>query len=139
MIRFAIPGEPQGKGRARATRTGRMYTPQKTAAYEGLVALAARDAMAGHPPFDMALLVQIDAVHSVPASWSRKKRAEALAGRLRPTVKPDIDNVAKAIADGGNGVVWQDDRQIVSLMVRKTYGERPEVRVTVATVEEASC
>lgn len=131
---FTIPGEPQGKGRARATRTGRMYTPAKTVAYESLVVMACQQAMGPHSPLESPLAVEIEAVHTVPASWSQKRRSEALAGRIRPAVKPDADNIAKAVADGGNGIAWADDKQIVSLLVRKVYGEKPEVRVTVAAL-----
>ncbi len=137
-IAFTIPGEPQGKGRARVgTIAGhaRMFTPAKTVAYEGLIAMAARDAMGRTLPFDGACIVEVDAVFAVPKSWSRKKRAEALAGVLRPTKKPDGDNVLKAVCDGINGVVWADDCQAVDQRVRKLYGERPEVRVRVAGVD----
>jgi Holliday junction resolvase RusA-like endonuclease len=53
---------------------------------------------------------------------------------VHPTVKPDIDNIAKAIADGGNGVVWADDKQIVRLTTLKRYGETPCVRVRVSAL-----
>ena len=55
MIEFTIPGPPVGKGRPRATTVGgmaRMYTPKKTASYEGLVAHTAQIAMAGRALFD---------------------------------------------------------------------------------------
>ena len=32
-----------------------------------------------------------------------------LEHRIRPTVKPDLDNVAKLIYDALNGVAWYDD------------------------------
>jgi Holliday junction resolvase RusA-like endonuclease len=136
-IAFSVPGDPQGKGRARIGKIGqhaRMFTPAKTVAYEGLVALAAQHAMAGHQPFACALSVQIDAWHPIPASWSKTRQREALLGALRPTTKPDIDNIAKAIADGGNGVAWADDKQIVSLTVQRFYGAAPRVDVRVAAL-----
>ena len=37
MIKFTIPGPPQGKGRPRFTKSGHTYTPAKTAEYEKLV------------------------------------------------------------------------------------------------------
>ena len=52
MLTFTVPGTPIGKGRARATIAGghaRMYTPEKTVSYEGLVANRAQVAMAGAP------------------------------------------------------------------------------------------
>jgi Holliday junction resolvase RusA-like endonuclease len=112
-----------------------MFTPAKTVAYEGLVAMAAQAAMGSFSPFAGPLSLEIEAIHTVPASWSKRRRAEALDGLLHPTVKPDIDNIAKAIADGGNGVVWVDDKQIVVLAVWRAYGERPEVRVRVARMD----
>ncbi|MBG4145971.1 RusA family crossover junction endodeoxyribonuclease, partial [Pseudomonas aeruginosa] len=51
-VLFTVPGEPVGKGRPRIGRVGahaRMFTPAKTAAYEGLVAMAAQEALAGRP------------------------------------------------------------------------------------------
>ena len=137
-VAFTVPGEPQGKGRARVgTIAGhaRMFTPAKTVAYEGLIAMAARDAMGRTLPFDGACVVEVDAVFAVPQSWSKKKRAEALAGVLRPTKKPDGDNVLKAVCDGINGIVWADDAQAVDQRIRKVYGERAELRVRVAGVD----
>jgi len=134
---FSIPGEPVGKSRPRATTINgsvRMYTPKKTANYESLVAVAAQHAMADTGPFACALAVEIDAVHTVPASWSKKKREQALCGAMHPTTKPDIDNIAKAVADGGNGVVWVDDKQIARLLVVRRYGETPGVHVRVAAL-----
>ena len=133
-IAFSIPGEPQAKGRAKIVKIGgfsRMATPQKTVAYEGLIAHAAQQAMAGAQPVDFACQVQMSITVSVPASWSKKKRAAALLGEVMPTKKPDTDNVVKAVFDGMNGVVWRDDVQAVDLFVRKRYGSTPGVYVRV--------
>lgn len=132
MLTFTVPGAPVGKGRPRATAIAgraRLYTPARTAAYEGLVALAARAAMAGRPLLEGAVALNVHADCPVPASWSRKRQAEALAGSLMPTTKPDADNLLKAICDGLNGVAWRDDVQVVDLRVRKRYAAVPCVRV----------
>lgn len=133
MITFVVPGSPQGKGRPRVgTISGRarVFTPAKTVAYEGLIAHAAQQAMAGRPLIDgpVSCAIAIDA--PIPASWSKRKQAAALAGELMPTTRPDLDNVVKAIFDGCNGVLWCDDAQIVDLSVRKRYAATPGVRVT---------
>lgn len=138
MLTFTIPGAPQGKGRAKIVKIGgfsRMATPSKTVAYEGLIAHAAQQALAGRPLLDgpAACNVFIDA--PVPASWSAKKQRRALAGEVLPTTKPDADNVVKAVFDGLNGVVWRDDVQVVDLRVRKRYSATPCVRVEVWSVE----
>lgn len=134
-VSFTVPGEPIGKGRPRATSingAARLYTPKKTANYEGLIAHAAQQAMDGAPPMECACQVQLSITVPVPASWSKKKQAAALAGQVMPTKKPDADNVVKAVFDGMNGVVWRDDVQAVDLFVRKRYGAAPGVHVRVS-------
>lgn len=134
IIEFTVPGEPVGKGRPRVGKVGghaRLFTPEKTANYEGLVAHAGQLAMDGRQLLDGALLVELHITVSVPRSWSQKKRALALAGKVFPTKKPDKDNVIKAIYDGLNGVIWVDDVQVVDGIQRKRYGETPGVRVRV--------
>jgi Holliday junction resolvase RusA-like endonuclease len=140
-VSFSIPGTPQGKGRPRATtRAGHaaLYTPAKTLAYEGLIAHSAQQAMAGAAPLECACQVQMSITVSVPAAWSKKKQAAALAGQLLPTKKPDTDNVVKAVFDGMNGVVWRDDVQAVDLFVRKRYGALPGVHVRVTRCGDAA-
>lgn len=139
MIAFTVPGQPQGKGRPRVGKIGahaRLFTPQKTVAYEGLIAHAAQIAMAGAAPFDQAVATNVFIDCQVPASWSQKKQRMALAGEVLPTSKPDVDNVVKAIFDGCNGVLWRDDVLVVDTRIRKRYSATPCVRVEVWSVVE---
>lgn len=48
-----------------------------------------------------------------------------------PVVKPDWDKLARGICDAMTGVVYADDNQIVTVALRKIYGETPGVRVGV--------
>lgn len=135
LVQFFVPGKPQGKGRPRAVARGkfvRMYTPAKTATYESTVALAASQAMAGREPFTGPVEALMTMVLPVPSSWSRRKQADATAGLVVPTTKPDMDNVVKAVFDAVNGIVWTDDVQVVGLRVRKVYGATPGVQVIVS-------
>lgn len=138
MISFFVPGPPVGKGRPKATTINghaRMYTPAKTVSYEGLVAMAARDAMAGRPPLQGPVVLVLDVHMPVAASWSRKARAAALADVTPPTKKPDSDNVLKAVCDAINGIVWVDDVQVVDVVLRRRYREIPGVRVEIEPYE----
>jgi Holliday junction resolvase RusA-like endonuclease len=131
---FTIPGAPFGKERARAARRGKytvMFTPQKTVSYAGLVAYTARQAMNGAALMDGAVFVQLDIRCPIPASWSKKKKAAALNWEIFPTVKPDTDNIIKAIYDGLNGVVWRDDVQAVDGAQQKRYSSMPGVIVKI--------
>lgn len=149
-IEFIVPGEPIGKGRARAgvlMRGGAPvigaggrpivthHTPEKTASYEGLIAHVGRQAMNGKPLLLGACVITLDICRSIPASWSKKKRVAALAGQVFATVKPDVDNVEKAIADGLNGVVWRDDVQVVRVNKQKRYAATPGVHVRITELE----
>ena len=138
MIEIVVPQTPVGKGRARFVKaTGRTYTPQKTVAFEGLVALAGQEAMAGAAPLDGPLKVVVSAYFPVPASKPKKWQAAALDGRIRPTKKPDGDNVLKAIADALNLIVWIDDAQIVDATVRKFYARIPKTMVQIVEINNA--
>lgn len=133
-ITIRVPGDPVAKGRPRATAIGghaRMYTPASTRAYEQRVAAAAREAMAKAPPMDGAMSVSIEITVQIPVSWTKAKRADALAGLVMPTGRPDLDNLVKALTDACNGIVWRDDAQIVRLMAEKRYGEQPGASISV--------
>jgi Holliday junction resolvase RusA-like endonuclease len=137
-VHFTVPGQPQGKGRPRIGRVAghaRMFTPEKTANYESMVALFAHQAMQGRPLLAGPVAVALELVQAIPASWSKVKRVRAENGEIFPTTKPDIDNTTKAIFDAINGVVWVDDVQVVSLTARKSYGAAPRVCVVVNPME----
>ena len=144
VLRFHVLGKPVGKERPRAVRTAsgrvRVITAKKTEEYEHFVHLAARSAVEQlelEEPLDGALGLSMQIALEVPESWAPERRAAALAGRERPVVKPDFDNVAKAICDAMNGVVYRDDAQIVESSVRKIYGPLPGVLVTIETIGAA--
>ena len=133
-VTFVVPGQPVGKGRPRVGKIGahaRLLTPEKTVNYEGLVAMAAQQAMQGRELITGPVMVEMDITVQIPQSWSKKRKSQALAGEIFPTTKPDKDNVIKAIYDGINGIVWKDDVQAVDGHQRKRYGETPGVRVRV--------
>ncbi len=134
MIRFTVPGQPQGKGRARFSTAGkfaRAYTPAKTVAYEGLIALAAQDAMAERPLIEGPVYLHVTATFPIPASWSKKRRAGITSGTSWHTSKPDGDNIAKSVGDGLNGIVWKDDSQVALTKILKVYGDKPGLDVMV--------
>ena len=67
---------------------------------------------------------------AVPKSWSRRKKADAIADKIRPTTKPDLDNLIKGIKDALSGVWYKDDSQVVEYgKVGKWYAEEPRVYV----------
>lgn len=83
-------------------------------------------------PKDFANELSLSAYFAIPKSYPKKKAALCNQNILRPTCKPDMDNIAKTVADALNGVAYRDDSAIVELRVAKRYGspERLVVRVS---------
>lgn len=132
IFTFEIVGEPQGKGRPRfSTRGGfvKTYTPEKTASYENFVKVCYLNKYKGQK-LDGEIIAEIIAYFSIPKSFSKKKRVQAIEGKIMPTKKPDTDNIAKTILDSLNGIAFEDDKQVVALLVKKIYGEEAKVVVT---------
>lgn len=137
-LTFSMAGAPRGKGRPRTTVRGgfaRVYTDPKTRTYESSVKGLARKAMGEREPFVGALSVSIRFRLELPKSMTKRDRAAALAGERAYLGRTDLDNLAKAILDGCNGVCWVDDAQIVRLFLTKVGTDKPGVDVKVEPLE----
>ena len=136
---FIVPGEPVAKGRPKFVRNGeftRAITPEKTVNFENLVKLMFQQQCPKATPFpkDTPLRVRITSFFTIPKSVSKKKYREMIERRIRPTKKPDCDNLANAICDALNGIAYSDDSQVVELVLDKFYGESPETWVTIQKI-----
>jgi len=134
-IKFVVLGEPKGKGRPRFAKCGdytKAYTPTATASYENLVKLEYQR-QCGDKRFEKheMLDLRIFAYYTIPKSTSNKKKQQMTEGVLRPTKRPDMDNIVKIIADSLNNIAYHDDAQIVDTMVRKFYSDIPRVEITI--------
>ena len=131
-IVITLAGRPVGKGRPRFMRkTGHAYTPERTRTYETSLAGEAQRAMGDRPLLQGPLACWVIAAKDVPASWSKRRRAEALTGHALPITKPDWDNFAK-VCDALNGIVWTDDSLVCDGRVFKHFAEKPSMTVVVA-------
>ncbi len=143
MIVIEIPGPPRGKGRPRSrivTPRGKpqfisVYTDAETRNYETAIAILGKVAMRSKSPLIGPLSLRVTAFFGVPKSWPSKRRDAALAGTVRPTGKPDWDNIGKT-TDGLKGIVFVDDSQIVEALVIKRYSERSRLRIEIEPVKE---
>lgn len=124
-VRLFIPGEPVPKGRPRAYRMGRgrigHYTPEKTRNWERAARRVAASAMGSRAPLIGPVRLKVTAVFSPPASWPRWKLSLVANERILPTGRFDADNIVKAVSDALNGVVWEDDAQVVAIEASKRY------------------
>ncbi|MGN0400002.1 MAG: RusA family crossover junction endodeoxyribonuclease [Blautia sp.] len=140
---FEVLGEPTGKGRPRFSAMqnssgkvyGKAYTPEKTVVYENLVRTEYEIQCNGFRfPDDAMLDMRVMAFYGIPKSKSKKMKEKMRSGKIRPTKKPDMDNVIKAIADSLNNVAYKDDTQIVDCQVRKFYSDIPKVVVKIKEI-----
>lgn len=113
LATITIPGQPVPKGRPR-TGQGRTYTPERTREYEATVGWSGRQAMRGRRPTTARVAVVIDLY------------GETHAG--------DVDNVAKAILDGLQTIVFKSDAQVDDLHVCRHQGT-PDPRAVVVVSE----
>lgn len=135
-VTFSIPGEPVGKGRPRFNRaTGRTYTPERTASYENLVKLE-YEKLCGNQGFgESPVGILVTAYYAIPKSASKAKRKAMERDVIRPTKKPDCDNILKTVCDALNGLAYKDDSQVVLALIDKHYAEVPHVDVTLNAME----
>ena len=158
---FSVPGIPQAKQRARVNalllckRCGRKtmqklcpvcgtdsdmtyltniaMTPKETANYESLVALCAREALNGTTEAIGSGAVRIRVTFRFPIP---KSRARKLAAGQPHTQRPDLDNCLKSIKDGLNGVAWNDDCCVVSIVANKEWSVTGSAEIEVESIDQ---
>ena len=136
---FTVYGEPRGKGRPRFNKNGHTYTPADTAKYERMVRamFLSRYPRAEQIGKDIPVRAKINAFYKIPDSAGKGKKQLMKAGLIRPTKKPDTDNIAKILLDALNGYAYHDDAQVVELEVKKLYAQsEPYVDILIEEVME---
>lgn len=131
---ITIPGEPVAKGRPRHTRNGHTYTPKKTRDYEALVKNHIK--LQGGKITEGPVVVRVGVYRSIPKSFSKKKREQAINNEVVPDTRPDLDNYIKALLDASNGLLFQDDNQVVKLVASKHYAKMPYAEIEVEKYEK---
>lgn len=115
MLQFTITGTPIPQGSKRHVGNGRMIEANpKLRPWRAVVTQAALQALGNQQPFSKTDGITVELAFFVP----RPKTVN----RSMPTVKPDIDKLARAILDGiTDAGIWPDDSQVVKLQASKNY------------------
>ncbi len=116
-----VPIEPFAKARPRVTANGTYMPKSYQAARKALK--AAFGAVTVRPPW----IVRVTAVRQMPASWSKKQRAQA-DGTWCLT-KPDIDNIVAGVLDA----LFEEDSAVVSVAGTKLWGAAHGLKIEVWT------
>jgi len=126
IIAFTVLGEPTPEGSTRAyyikalDRTVTTHQNKKgLQAWRSRVATEAQRALEGRDwkcDSGSAYSVEVDFVLSRPPSVPEHRRK-------RPTVKPDIDKLVRAVNDALTGILFTDDCQVISMTMSKDYSD----------------
>ncbi|EUJ24736.1 Holliday junction resolvase [Listeria grandensis FSL F6-0971] len=135
-LEFDIPLEPVAQGRPIFSKFGGARDPEKSKKYKDQIKQMLRFNKPDKP-LEGPLLVDLTFYREIPSTFSKKKRAAALAGRLLPTQRPDVDNYAKAILDSISGNLYQDDSQVTELRCRKRYSEYLHTHVIIRELQDS--
>lgn len=130
-----VDGDPKGKGRPRFAQ-GHAYTPQITREYERTIRDEWMRQAHEQFPDDANIKLTLDAIFSIPKSAKRMDKLAMMSGIIRPTKKPDADNILKIAADALNGYAYSDDKQIIEMSVTKRYGMKGKLVITLSDVND---
>lgn len=151
-FKFTVLGEPFGKLNMQPLSIGghaRAFNPKQNIEYMGRV-IDALDKCPDIVKFekDEEVWIIIVAYFKIPKQHYRYHKKTGTTDldktgvlmkehKLKPTKKPDLDNISKVICDAisKQGNVWYDDSQITCEVLMKFYDEKPRVEVTLEKVE----
>lgn len=125
---IVLYGEPRGKERPRVAN-GHAYTPQKTKDYEHDMQTAWMSIGCKRNVYHGYVQMKVVAFFRIPKSAKKADRARMLEGDIRPTRRPDVDNILKIVSDSLQGYAYEDDKQINAMMIEKLYSDEPRVEV----------
>ena len=155
ILRIVIPGTPVAQGRPKVARTKvgvRVYDPKLSRDWKATAQGHMKVALGEHfnPGGEVYVSYSEHCKVYIPsgptelaikAYWppinpprKRKPRVETWRDK-----RPDADNVAKAVMDAGQGILWTDDSQVVRLTIDKLHaaqGDGARVELMMQAVEE---
>jgi len=129
LIELVIPGAPIAKKRPKFGSRGgfiRVYNPSKQD-QNGIERIL--QSMWNDRPIETPIELDVTFYMPIPASWSKKRRIEAL-NKKHCTVC-DVDNLLKTYLDCMNEIVYVDDRQIYKVTAVKRYDDNPRTVINV--------
>jgi Holliday junction resolvase RusA-like endonuclease len=85
-------------------------------------------------PLSGPLRVYYSFYRQIPKSASKMRTTQMLNGMMHPITRPDLDNYNKFLSDCLNGIVWEDDSQVVELNAKKLYGEKEKTLIRIEPI-----
>jgi len=124
---ITIKGKPLAKARPRFSRQGgQVRTFNSQAKQEKVARLKLRLAYGCNDPLVGPVDLNVLFVFEKPKT---RKNNELHVGPV------DLDNLLKFLCDVGNGILWQDDRQVARINATKIYGEESKTIITISEID----
>ncbi len=125
-LNFFVPGIPRPQGSKRALGRGVMVESSKYVAdWRQDVKQAAWTYRLEHAPLDEPLGVRLDFYLPRPkAHLDADGNTRPKYAASRPTGRPDVDKLVRAVLDGiSSAGLWRDDSIVVDLRAHKWYAD----------------
>ncbi len=119
-MRIQIDGNPIPAARARVTRYG-TYNPRGREKTRLKTYFLSLHLLCLQGPLKVVLEFNMP----FPKTTSKKTRQFLSEGKICHVKTPDIDNLVKFILDCANGILFDDDKQVVELWASKKYSKHP--------------
>lgn len=136
IAELEIPGiaRPQGSKRAFPGKGGRIVmieASKSVKAWRTSVAMIARFAMRARKPFDGAVHVDMIFEFERPKSHMRKGEIR-IDSPIHHVYKPDVSKLLRSAEDAMTGIVYVDDSQICSAIIKKEWAARSRTLIVVS-------
>ncbi len=132
MIKIEIPTLPIPWSAPRMSKTGAIYdirSKEKKWLKWHISKLYKSDPVQGYVVIDFTFYFP------VPASATKKKKVQMLAGEIIPTAC-DCTNCQKLTEDCIKNILMSDDRNVAQISSRKLYGEKEKIIIKLWTLRE---
>jgi Holliday junction resolvase RusA-like endonuclease len=73
----------------------------------------------------------------IPIGTSKIKKRQMINGICVPWKRPDLDNLAYTVTNAMQNVIYEDDSQIIDLVLSKRYAEMPKIIIKVLEMDLA--
>jgi Holliday junction resolvase RusA-like endonuclease len=129
-IELFVDHEPIPSKRPRKGKYS-FYVPDAAKNKKAIQTLIKDQIPKGFERIETEVYISIKCYLPMLSSFSKTDKYLAEKGIIRPTTKPDVDNLEKTYLDALNGLIWSDDGLIVDGRTQKFYSVHPRVEISI--------
>lgn len=138
ILEFSFPGKPESYARERKGRGKHFYNP-KNEEMQKLKVFCAKATPKEKRKLLLELFKDKESEFSVelelkfflpiPKNDSKTIKENKISGKIRPTIRPDLDNYVKFVMDSMHDVLYDDDKRVVKVTSEKIFSEEPRSEI----------